>query len=271
MRKGQGLLVIVFMLVFVGLLTTAAEVFVLGNLVIVLDEHGLTVYDLNGNRILSVPAIGFARILTTQDRLILIDNSGIRIFDFNGNQQGNTITINRSPRSLIINSSLIVVDSGRIRIFDLNGSQKGSEIDTEGAVTINTSTDDKFIVIDGKDRLRMYDLQGLLLATVQLPADDRPLVTSIDFPSIVSANRVAVEGSFQFEDQNGDVDFVFFSAIEAKSFTSFGFIPQVSGIKRGTIRFQITCFIPQAITARIMLVDKERHTSIPKEFTFVCQ
>lgn len=270
MRKFQALLFIMLIVIVIGFIASATDVFVFENRLIVIDENGLAVYDLNGNNLFSVSTGGFARVITVKDRLILIDNSGIRLFDLNGNQAGSNIAINRSPRALIINDSLVVVDTSRIRIFDVNANQTGSEIVTEGAVSVNSKSDG-LMVIDNKDRVRLYNLEGLLLSTIQLPIGDRPVVTSIDFQSIVPANRTAVQGSLQFEDQNGDVDFDFFSPVEATNFLPFGFVTQVSGVTKGTIQFTIACFIPQAITANVILVDKEHHTSIPKEFSFVCQ
>lgn len=269
-RKFYSLFIIMLMLVVIGFIASAIDVFVFENRLIVLDEKGLAVYDLNGNNLFSLSTSGFARVMTAKDRLILIDNSGVRLFDLNGNQEGNNIAINRSPRVLIINDSIVIVDAGRIRIFDVNANQKGSDIATEGAVSVKSNTDG-LMVIDSEDRVRLYDLEGLLLSNIQLPLGDRPAVTSIDFPSTVPANRTAVQGSLQFEDQNGDVDFDFFSPVEATNFLPFGFVTQVSGVKKGAITFTIACFIPQAITANVMLVDKEHHTSIPKEFSFVCQ
>lgn len=274
MKRFQSLtIIIVIALVLVALgfiITLATDVFVFENRLIILDENGLAIYELNGNKLFSTPTDGFARILTAKDRLILIDNSGIRLFDLNGTQQGSTITTNRPPRVLPINDNLVIVDKNRIRVFDLSAIQRGGDIATEGAVSVKP-TGDGFMVIDGEDRFRIYSLDGVLLSTVQLPTGQHPVVTSIDFPGIVPSSRTPATGSFEFEDQNGDVDFAFISAVEAKSFISAGFVTQVSGTTKGTIGFTITCLIPQAITASITLVDKEHHTSIPKEFSFVCQ
>jgi len=95
-----------------------------------------------------------------------------------------------------------------------------------------------------------------------------PQITAIDFPEEIRADGEEVMGTVEFIDPDGDIVEARFEVVEAVLFEPFHFDPQVEGQKKGRFTFVIFSFVPQKVTLRVVLIDRQGHRSPPVEFSF---
>ncbi|MGB2984124.1 MAG: hypothetical protein WBC63_09770, partial [Candidatus Bipolaricaulia bacterium] len=128
-------------------------------------------------------------------------------------------------------------------------------------------------------RLILVDAVGLeskpLNFTFDVYAPTPPRIGRMTFPTSVRKNRVQ-NGSFQFEDSEGDIVEARFEIIEGDASTieidpGLSFDPEIAGETDGIIRFTIRVSQAQTVSLRVTLVDAAGLESEPYEFTFTVE
>jgi hypothetical protein len=102
-----------------------------------------------------------------------------------------------------------------------------------------------------------------------------PAIISIDFPSEIPADGSSIDGTVQFRDPDGDVNWVTFDVISASDFAPFAFNPS-DNLARGdatdgTFEFYMWCSAVQNVTMRVTLFDAAGNSSAPVDFGFNCK
>jgi len=102
-----------------------------------------------------------------------------------------------------------------------------------------------------------------------------PEITSIDFPSQITADGSSFTGRVWFKDSDGDINRVTFDVVSSVNFTPFEFKPLWSLVEGnatdGAFTFNIQCGTAQQVTLRVTLHDTAENSSAPVDFSFTCQ
>jgi hypothetical protein len=108
-----------------------------------------------------------------------------------------------------------------------------------------------------------------------VPISEPPTITAIDFPSQIPADGSSVPGTVQFQDPDGDVDWITFDVLRATDFTPFEFNPLESlaegDARGGTVEFYLWCVTAQDVTLQVTLFDAAGNSSAPVDFGFSCR
>lgn len=111
----------------------------------------------------------------------------------------------------------------------------------------------------------------LLVTMVVSTTSTRPEIVAIQFPKKIQADGNEVLGTIRFRDGDGDIVRAEFEVVEAQSFESFSFDPEVEGEKQGSFQFAVFTTFPQQVTLEVTLIDGEGHRSRPKQFSFMAE
>ena len=123
----------------------------------------------------------------------------------------------------------------------------------------------RFLVIGGVAAGAVLLLLSLLLR------GSPPQILSVQFPQQIVAGAGYASGIVHFRAPKSDIAMARFDVLQATSFTPFSFPVAGTGRREGGIAFSVQSPIPQRVTLRAVLVDRNGRASNPVPFTFDVQ